>query len=246
MIIRLLLAAVAMAAQISGKGKEFVDETYEEEKGVTFPLSRSGIHTELNFELPDREAICFEEYVKEDETLHLEYQVFLGGNLDVDVQLTSPGGKVMYQARKQKFAEKEVTAPETGFYSICFSNEMSSVTHKRIYINVGAGDYMRRLPEEAGKNTVLDKLGSMAESIRSHINSIIDDQTHHRLGEAKGFERAKYLNSAISWWSGLQAIVMLLISFTQVYFIRGMFVLSSEAEMRKGKHRYHGLGKVDI
>lgn len=57
-----------------------------------------------------------------------------GGNYDVDLELKSPSGKVLYQARKKQYDQIEKTADEDGVYEFCFSNEFSTFTHKVIYI----------------------------------------------------------------------------------------------------------------
>lgn len=57
-----------------------------------------------------------------------------GGNYDVDLELKSPSGKILYQARKKQYDQIEKTADEEGVYEFCFSNEFSTFTHKVIYI----------------------------------------------------------------------------------------------------------------
>lgn len=57
-----------------------------------------------------------------------------GGNYDVDLELKSPSGKVLYQVTKKQYDQVEKTAEEDGVYEFCFSNEFSTFSHKVIYI----------------------------------------------------------------------------------------------------------------
>lgn len=66
-----------------------------------------------------------------------------GGNYDVDLELKSPSGKVLYQATKKQYDQIEKDVEEDGVYEFCFSNEFSTFTHKVIYI--GAIFFMREM-----------------------------------------------------------------------------------------------------
>jgi len=59
-----------------------------------------------------------------------------GGNYDVDVELKSPSGKIIYQTTKKQYDQVEKTADEDGVYQFCFSNEFSTFSHKVIYIGL--------------------------------------------------------------------------------------------------------------
>lgn len=91
---------------------------------------------ELTFELPDNAKECFNDKLKVGSKYVLEFQVVTGGNYDVDVELKSPSGKILYQVTKKQYDQVEKTAEEDGIYEFCFSNEFSTYTHKVIYIGL--------------------------------------------------------------------------------------------------------------
>lgn len=70
----------------------------------------------------------------------ISWQVLRGGNKDVDVQIISPNGMILYE--KQKSGRDEVTfIPSNGEFKFCFGNEFSQLSDK-----VSA----RNMPPQAG------------------------------------------------------------------------------------------------
>jgi hypothetical protein len=59
-------------------------------------------------------------------------QVQSGGVFDVDYTVQGPNGKVLLQGEKERQGDFVFTAVETGEYSFCFNNEMSTFTEKTI------------------------------------------------------------------------------------------------------------------
>lgn len=71
---------------------------------------------------------------------HLCNQVIAGGNYDVDMELLSPSGSVLYKETKQQYDSYTWTTDTRGEYKFCFSNEFSTFTHKQVYFNLQVGD----------------------------------------------------------------------------------------------------------
>lgn len=104
---------------------------------VSLPLLLLWQHigaNELTFELPDNARECFHEKLSKGAKFMLEFQVVTGGNYDVDLDLQSPSGKILYKEAKKQYDQIEKTAEEDGVYQFCFSNEFSTISHKVIYI----------------------------------------------------------------------------------------------------------------
>ena len=64
----------------------------------------------------------------------------MGGNYDIDAEVTSPGGQVLYKDVKKQYDSFVWTADVKGVYSFCFSNEFSTFTHKLVYFDLQVGD----------------------------------------------------------------------------------------------------------
>ncbi|UJR15724.1 hypothetical protein I4U23_002659 [Adineta vaga] len=178
-------------------------------------LFREISSNELTFELPDNAKDCFHENLKTGSKYVLEFQVVTGGNYDVDLELKSPSGKILYQVTKKQYDQIERTAEEDGVYEFCFSNEFSTYTHKVIYMDWRVdgdpeheiGSANPRVAEGA-----LTMIESKVGNIHRNLESAIDYQTHHRLREATGRARAEDLQERVQIWSLGQLILVIIVA----------------------------------
>ena len=68
------------------------------------------------------------------------FQVVTGGHYDVDVIVQDPRKNVIYKQVKKQYDSHTWTAPMTGEYSACFSNEFSTFSHKLVYVDFQVGE----------------------------------------------------------------------------------------------------------
>lgn len=73
---------------------------------------------ELTFELPDNVNQCFFEDINKGTECTVEFQVVTGGQYDVDVQLESPTGQILYKEIRKQYDSKSWTADVTGSYKV--------------------------------------------------------------------------------------------------------------------------------
>jgi len=66
--------------------------------------------------------------------------VVTGGHYDVDVAIEAPNKQVIYKEIKKQYDTFQWVPDGTGEYSICFSNEFSTFSHKLIYLDLQVGD----------------------------------------------------------------------------------------------------------
>ncbi|CAF1187116.1 unnamed protein product [Rotaria magnacalcarata] len=185
------------------------------------------IHSnELTFELPDNAKECFNEKIKVGSKFVLEFQVVTGGNYDVDLELKSPSGKILYQVTKKQYDQIEKTAEEDGVYEFCFSNEFSTFTHKVIYIDWRVdGDPEHEItgPNPRVAEGALTMIESKVGNIHRNLESCIDYQTHHRLREATGRARAEDLQERVQLWSIGQFVLIIIVAIGTVLLLRSFF-----------------------
>jgi len=62
-------------------------------------------------------------------------QVITGGNYDVDLEIMSPGKRVLYKDMKKQYDSFTWTTDVEGEFQFCFSNEFSTFTHKLVYFD---------------------------------------------------------------------------------------------------------------
>ncbi|KAK2837168.1 hypothetical protein Q5P01_014380 [Channa striata] len=152
----------------------------------------------------------------------LEFQVVTGGHYDVDCRLEDPDGTTLYKEMKKQYDSFTFTAAKNGTYKFCFSNEFSTFTHKTVYFDFQVGDDPPLFPNE-NRATALTQMESACVSIHEALKSVIDYQTHFRLREAQGRSRAEDLNTRVAFWSIGEAIILLVVSISQVVLLRSFF-----------------------
>jgi len=177
---------------------------------------------ELTFELPDNAKQCFHEDVKQGIKSTIEFQVVTGGHYDVDMTLQGPRGEVLYQGIKKQFDTFTWTPTNTGTYTVCFSNEFSTFSHKLVYFDFQIGEEPK-LPGTEEHLTAMTKMEQSSVNIHDSLNTMIDSQTHFRLNESKGRKRAEDLNTRVLWWSIIETFVVLCIGIGQVMVLKNFF-----------------------
>ncbi|XP_043250112.1 transmembrane emp24 domain-containing protein 7-like [Colletes gigas] len=177
---------------------------------------------ELTFELPDNAKQCFFQEIEKNATVKLEFQVVTGGQYDVDVTLEAPNKEIIYSQIKTQFDSRQFTAPMTGAYQACFSNEFSTFSHKLVYMDFQVNDQLP-LAGLAEHVTVMTQMESSAHEVHENLKKILDIQTHHRLREAQGRKRAEDLNGHVLIWSAMETVTILIISVGQVMILKAFF-----------------------
>lgn len=194
---------------------------------ILFSVS-SGV--ELTFELADNAKECFHQEIKKNVTSTLEFQVVTGGQYDVDVTLEAPDKRIIYKQIRSQFDTHTFTPTISGVYTVCFSNEFSTFSHKLVYMDFSVGNE-EPLPGIGEHVTVMTQMESSAQKIHESLNGIIDFQTHHRLREAQGRKRAEELNERVMQWSLLETFAIVVITIGQVYLLKNFFSEKKPSQM---------------
>ena len=63
-----------------------------------------------------------------------------GGQYDVDVLITDPRKNTLYKEVKKQYDSHTWKATMTGEYTVCFSNEFSTFSHKLVYVDWQVGE----------------------------------------------------------------------------------------------------------
>ncbi|KAL7677831.1 hypothetical protein ACOME3_004064 [Neoechinorhynchus agilis] len=103
---------------------------------ITVALVQHSYPTELTFNLPAGKKQCFYEESKRIEVdVALQFQVVAGGHDDVNVELYSPSGQLLFSVKHEDYGQYFNSTTETGIYKLCISNEFSTMTSRLVYFN---------------------------------------------------------------------------------------------------------------
>ncbi|KAK3599190.1 hypothetical protein CHS0354_041030 [Potamilus streckersoni] len=177
----------------------------------------------LTFELPDQQKICFQEHYEGVKRYVMEYRVIRGGNNDVNMYISSPNGKILFNEKKSRKG-KFVFESSRGDYTFCFSNEFSTFTHKVVYFDLKPED-KESLAVEAGNKKPFAKTASetSCDAIHESFTTVMEYQRDYRLKEALGRHLADVLLKRITWYSIGQTLVILISGFGQVFILKKFF-----------------------
>lgn len=185
---------------------------------------------ELTFELPDNEKQCFYEDIKAGEKSSVEFQVVTGGNYDVDCQVKAPDDRILYNKVKEQYGDHTFTTDAAGTYSVCFSNEFSTFSHKIIYLDWQVGEE-KPLPGMEEHHQALTQMETSAQAVHENLNAVDDYQTHYKLRETQGRKRAEEIGERVFYWSVGETVAILLITVGQVMVLRNFFSEKKPSEM---------------
>ncbi|KAI2662675.1 transmembrane emp24 domain-containing 3-like protein [Labeo rohita] len=178
--------------------------------------------TELTFELPDNEKQCFYEDLEQGAKFDIDFQVIAGGNYDVDCFVTDPLNNMLYQERKKQYDSFSHTTTMKGVYTVCFSNEFSTFSHKTVYLDFRTGEDDRLMPD-TNRATALTQMESACLSIHEILKVVSDSQTWYRLREAQDRIRAEDLNDRVHFWSIGETIILFVVCIGQVFMLKSFF-----------------------
>lgn len=173
---------------------------------------------------------CFHERVPVGTKLGFSYEVIEGGFYDIDVDIRDPNNVILYQEDRSSSGKLTIEANIDGPYKFCFSNVKSSYTPKTIIFDIDKANAPDATKSDGTKeDDEITKVVNMAENLMlAAISSRHDvryllarDRVHRKVNDQT--------NSRIVWWSGIEFILLLLVSLGQVWYLRRFFEVRRKA-----------------
>lgn len=170
---------------------------------------------------------CFHERVPIGVKLGFSYEVIEGGFFDIDVDVKDPNHVILHQDDRSTNAKITIEANVEGPYYFCFHNKRTSHTPKTIIFDIDRSDTFKSKPVPGAEGTTDDeestKIMSMIENLMlAAISTRHDvryltarDRVHRQINEAT--------NSRIVWWSGVEFIILLVVTLGQVWYLKRFF-----------------------
>ena len=95
--------------------------------------------TGLSWDVDAGDERCVMHDFEKDKTVHLFFEVIMGGQQDIDVHVFSPENEELYTAAQEQEGSYSFIAKVTGRYRFCFSNEHASSANKLVSFEVTSG-----------------------------------------------------------------------------------------------------------
>ncbi|XP_055621733.1 transmembrane emp24 domain-containing protein 2 [Toxorhynchites rutilus septentrionalis] len=167
---------------------------------------------------------CFFDRAESGSKLGLMFETVEGGFLDIEVRITGPDEKVVYQGEKESSGKYTFSAYESGLYHYCFSNKMSTLTPKVVMFSMEIGDAPKGTigavnEGEAGHT----KLEDMIKELSGTLTSIKHEQDYMHVRDRIHRSINESTNSRVVMWSVFEALVLLAMTVGQVYYLKRFF-----------------------
>ncbi|KAJ3114171.1 p24 complex component [Phlyctochytrium bullatum] len=174
--------------------------------------------------VPPHMKHCFFEQLIIADRVDLSFQVYDGGDLDIDFWVTAPDGRMIQSQFKGTTGTFGFTADRDGKYEYCFSNQVGSAVKAVTFSVTGPEEKIRfesmyKDSQEDFHTPLNEEINNLANKIRilnDENNYLIQRELAHR-------NTAKSTNSRVVWWSLLQAVVLAAVAAFQVYYIMSFF-----------------------
>mmetsp|Transcript_3354 Transcript_3354/g.9236 ORF Transcript_3354/g.9236 Transcript_3354/m.9236 type:complete len:211 (+) Transcript_3354:1367-1999(+) len=175
----------------------------------------------IGFELGPRAVECLYEDARKGSQVSVAFAVTSGAHLDIDVEVTSPSGSVVYQSSREGEGKYVFAAEHDGTYKFCFSNKMSVVAHKavRVVIDTGSIDDLQSLATKSNLDAVEQSIVSIAHMVRL----VEFHQANYRQLHEQHLTTVAATNVQVRVWSMLECLSVFVVAGLQVLFIKRTF-----------------------
>eukprot|EP01061_Rhynchopus_euleeides_P009366 TRINITY_DN18531_c0_g1_i1.p1 TRINITY_DN18531_c0_g1~~TRINITY_DN18531_c0_g1_i1.p1 ORF type:complete len:210 (+),score=100.40 TRINITY_DN18531_c0_g1_i1:40-630(+) len=170
----------------------------------------------LTIKVEPRTEECFVEKVEQRQTpMRFIFQVTHGGQLDVDVNIYDPAGGRIQQLQAVADGRHDWIATAKGDYKVCFSNMMARWTPKWVSFY-----YTQGHSQDTAKVEHLDPIEKAVISLSEGLSNLQEEQKHLRAVERLHRETIETTNDRILWWSCCEAVVLVAMGLSQIYYLK--------------------------
>ncbi|KAL2040725.1 hypothetical protein N7G274_006704 [Stereocaulon virgatum] len=183
--------------------------------------------TALTYKLVPNEKACFFTQVdQQGAKIAFYFAVQSGGSFDVDYTVTGPNGRVIMENSKERQLDAVFTAKETGEYTFCFNNEMSTFAEKMVDFEIAVENETPSALLPSKQGTSPEQTSALEESIMKvsrDLSTINRNQKYFRTRENRNFSTVKSTESRVFNFSVVESGLMVCMAGLQVFIVRFFF-----------------------
>jgi len=172
------------------------------------------------FSVPAHNTECFYEQLEVGHDVRITYFVTQGGNNDIDFEVLSPGGTVIYSATREREGKFFFIAEKQGKHSFCFSNRMSTLTAKTVSLSLIATAPTK---EKESDNVEMEQLKYEILQLSEGIHSIQSEEKYLRLREQTHRDTTESTNSRVLTWTLIETSSLIAVSIFQIIYLKRFF-----------------------
>jgi len=173
---------------------------------------------------------CFHDRVVKGTKMGLTFEVAEGGFLDIDVKITGPDEKVVYNGERESSNKYTFAAYMDGQYKYCFSNAMSTMTPKTVMFSMDIGEEPKKEGEVgADGKPVADaggkenKLEEMISELHTAMTGVKHEQEYMMIRDRIHRSISESTNSRVVIWAFFENLVIIAMTLGQVYYLKRIF-----------------------
>ncbi|KCV69011.1 hypothetical protein H696_04431 [Fonticula alba] len=196
----------------------------------------------LTVELEQHDTVCFYQDAVANDRLLFTFSVLSGGDMDIDYEIRDPVGGVLHSGKKESDGEALFIADDPGEYALCFSNEMSTFSHKVIKfdVRINGEEAMRPAPvipkpratppsnPNASNQVVHNTLNTIDELFQeayAAYDRIASNQGYYHTREKRNMFTVVQTERRVFWTTVIECLFIIGLALLQVYIVRSFFIM---------------------
>ncbi|KAI6174882.1 GOLD domain-containing protein [Aphelenchoides bicaudatus] len=169
---------------------------------------------------------CFFERLKHGQTFTVMFEVAEGGFLDIDLLITGPDNLVLYKGERETSGRYTFSADREGIYNYCFGNKASSKSYKSLMFTIDVRESQVTTTPKPGETTETEdnqKLFEMVNDLSQRLGAVKTEQEYMQVRDRTHRSINDSTNQRVVLWAIFEAIVLLSMSFGQIFYLKRFF-----------------------
>ncbi|KRF98168.1 uncharacterized protein Dwil_GK27785 [Drosophila willistoni] len=172
------------------------------------------------------ETSCFFDHAQEHDKITISFEVMEGGFKDIGVHITAPNDDRLHHSDKESLGSYTFTAIRDGDYTLCFDNEISTLTPKVVVFQfhvarplhyyANPNERHDDVLEHAGVQSMINELGAKFGTVKQE-----QEYMHYRYNGHKAVSESAQFRFVL--WSIFTPSLIVIMTIVEVYYLKRFF-----------------------